>query len=263
MSDVISRVSFSRLQDFEKCKYMAKLKYIDYIPEPARPLPKGKTEHANVRGNRVHDAAELFVQGGVELIEELEKFSDEFHHLRDEYEAGRVKLEGEWAVDINWSPVAWKSHDAWARMKLDALHFSEDGKSAIVIDYNTGSKNGNEVKQTEQGQVYQLATFLRFPEIEHITVEFWYTDQKEVMRQEYSRQQGTSYFAKYNDRFLAVTSAVDFPPNPNAFSCKWCPYLGNECKAGVKPQVKATKKSSTYLAEARKARKVAMEKMNK
>jgi hypothetical protein len=48
--DRISKVSFSRLQNFEKCKYLAKLMYIDRIPEPERPLPPGKTEHANDRG---------------------------------------------------------------------------------------------------------------------------------------------------------------------------------------------------------------------
>lgn len=257
----IERVSFSRLQDFEKCKYLAKLKYIDKIPEPARPLPKGKTEHANDRGNRVHDAAEMYVKGGVELIPELEKFKDKFFELRDFYADGRVKLEGEWAVDINWTPVAWESHSAWARMKLDALVFSEDKKSARVIDYKTGKRIFNEIKHTEQGQVYQLATFLRYPEIEHITVEFWYTDLNETDLKEYPRQQGTAYFDKYNNRFLAVTSETSFPPNPNAFSCKWCPYLDNECKHGVKPQKRTSKKKSkTFLAEAQAARKLAADK---
>ena len=32
--------SYSRLVDFEQCKLRAKLKYIDRIPEPARPLPE-------------------------------------------------------------------------------------------------------------------------------------------------------------------------------------------------------------------------------
>ena len=52
--------SYSRLADFEQCKLRAKLKYIDRIPEPARPLPPGKTEHANDRGTRIHDAGERF-----------------------------------------------------------------------------------------------------------------------------------------------------------------------------------------------------------
>lgn len=260
--NTINRVSFSRLQDFEKCKHLAKLKYIDQVPEPARPLPTGKTEHANDRGNRVHDAAEMFVQGGVELIDELEKFADRFYELRDLYKQNLVQLEGEWAVDINWTPVAWECHTAWARMKLDCLVFNSDRSHARVIDYKTGKRQFNEVKHTEQGQVYQLATFLRFPELQHITVEFWYTDLGEVDTKQYPRAQGISYFEKYNKRFLAVTQETEFKPNPNAFSCKWCPYLDGACKVGVKPNQAqiTTKKSKTYLAEVRAARKLAAEK---
>lgn len=246
----INKVSFSRLQDFEKCKKLAKLKYIDKVPEPDRPLPPGKTEHANDRGTRIHDAAELFVRGGVELIEELELFSEEFHELRDLFEEGRVQLEGEWAVDLDWNPVAWNSNDAWCRMKLDAMVLSEDGTHARVIDYKTGRRHGNEIKHTEQGQIYQLSTFLRFPEVQDITVEFWYTDQDETDIKRYTRAQGTSYFDKYNDRLLAVTNCVDFPPNPNAFSCKWCPYNGNECKEGVPSTF--NKRAKQRLAAAKK-----------
>jgi hypothetical protein len=239
--DTIKKVSFSRLQNFEKCKYMAKLMYIDKIPEPERPLPPGKSEHANVRGNRVHDAAEMYVRGGVELIPELEKFAHEFSVLRDLFEQGRVHLEGEWAVNLEWEPVAWASDDAWARMKLDALVISEDGKHARVIDYKTGRKYGNEIKHTEQGQIYQLATFLRFPDVQDITVEFWYTDLGETDVKKYSRMQGTQYFDKYNNRLLAISTCTDFKPNPNAFSCRWCPYNGNACEHGVstKPKQRA------------------------
>jgi PD-(D/E)XK nuclease superfamily len=229
---MIRTVSFSRLQDFEKCRYLAKLKYVDRIPEPERPLPPGKTEHANDRGTRVHEAAELFVRGGVELVQELREFRDDFEELRTMYAQGAVTLEGEWAVNRDWTPVAWGSHDAWCRMKLDAF-VQTSPTSARVIDFKTGKRYGNEVKHTEQGQVYQLATFLRFPELEEITVEFWYVDLNEKDIKNYSRTQGMAYFDKYDNRFSAVTTCEDFKPNPNAFSCKWCPYKGNACEYGV------------------------------
>jgi RecB family exonuclease len=232
MNPMIKTVSFSRLQDFEKCKYLAKLKYVDRIPEPERPLPTGKTEHANDRGTRVHEAAELFIRGGVELIKELDGFRPDYEELRTMFAAGAVTLEGEWAVDRNWTPVAWNSSDAWCRMKLDAFAQTSP-TTARVIDYKTGKRYGNEVKHTEQGQVYQLATFLRFPELEAITVEFWYVDIGEKDIKHYTRAQGAAYFDKYNNRFAAVTGCAEFPPNPNAFSCKWCPYKGNACEYGV------------------------------
>lgn len=117
-------------------------------------------------------------------------------------------------------------------MKLDAFAQTSP-TSARVIDYKTGKRYGNEVKHTEQGQVYQLATFLRFPELEQISVEFWYVDLGEKDIKQYSRAQGMAYFDKYNNRFMSITDCTDFKPNPNAFSCKWCPYKGNACEYGV------------------------------
>lgn len=220
------------MTDFEKCKYLAKLKYVDRIPEPARPFPAGKSEHANDRGTRVHDGAELYVKGGVELIKELAHLKPDFDELRSLYATGAVTLEGEWAVDHNWAPVAWKSDDAWCRMKLDVM-VALNSATARVIDYKTGKRYGNEVKHTEQGQIYQLATFLRFPELQHITVEFWYVDLNEKDIKQYVREQGMAYFDKYNKRLSAISDCEEFKPNPNAYSCKWCPYKGNACEFGI------------------------------
>jgi RecB family exonuclease len=252
--DTIDKVSFSRLQNFEKCRYLAKLMYIDKVPEPARPLPPGKTEQPNDRGSRVHDAAEMYVRGGVELIPELAKFKDQFDELRELYKLGQVHLEGEWAVNLEWEPVAWSSDDAWCRMKLDALVVSEDGGYGRVIDYKTGKRQGNEIKHTEQGQIYQLATFLRFPEITDLTVEFWYTDLDEVDVKNYSRIQGIQYFNKYNNRLLAISTATEFPPNPNAFSCRWCPYNSNACDFGV--STNPNRRAKDALRQAKKVNRL-------
>lgn len=215
--------SYSRLSTFEQCRLRAKLAFIDKIPEPERPLPPGKTEHANDRGTRIHDAAERFVRGGIELIPELKTFSEEFHKLRELYATGKVSLEGEWAVDKDWNPVAWMSSTAWGRIKLDA--FVRTSKTrAVVIDYKTGKRFGNEIKHAEQGQLYQLASFMRYPEIEHIDVEFWYTDQDEISHLSYTRDQGLRLFQQFHTRGMNMTTATEFPPNPNVFTCKWCPY---------------------------------------
>lgn len=228
--------SYSRLGVFEQCKFRAKLQYVDKIPEPARPLPEGKTEHANDRGTRVHEAAEIFVRGGVELLPELAKFESEFQRLRDLHARGQVSLEGEWAFDNQWNPAGWNDPRTWLRLKLDAMvRLSET--HAVVIDYKTGRLKGNEVKHAEQGQLYQLATFLRYPDIQTVDVEFWYTDLDELTRVTYTRAQGMRFLKSFELRGNAITDCLDFPPNPNMFSCKWCPY-GPEgtghCEVGVR-----------------------------
>lgn len=222
----------SKLADFEKCRYFAYLKHAERIPEPERPLPEGKTEHANDRGTRVHTAAELYVRGDGDFIPEMKNFQMEFERLRELYKVGAVSLEGEWGVNINWEPCDWKK--AWHRVKLDAM-VRMTRTHAVVIDYKTGKRFGNEIKHAEQMTQYQLNAFMRYPELETVTTELWYLDVNELARLHFTRNQGLRFKTKFHNRGLMITQATSFPPNPNVFSCRWCgygPWGTGHCKVG-------------------------------
>lgn len=107
---MVSSWSHSKLVDFEKCKKMFWLKHDQRIPEPERPLPPGKTEHANDRGTRIHDNCEQYVRGLTdELCPEAEKhFGFQLDLLRVLYADGLVSLEGEWGMSRDWTPHPWK-----------------------------------------------------------------------------------------------------------------------------------------------------------
>lgn len=270
--------SHSKLVDFEKCKKLFWLKHDQRIPEPERPLPPGKTEHANDRGTRVHQSCEDFVTGKIsELCPEADQhFGFHLDLLRTMYKDGLVSLEGEWGLNRDWASWAWggdwievedpkelglpikkvkalperglaevvyakgKQHflwePPWLRMKLDAM-VMHDETTATVIDYKTGRKFGNEVKHAEQLQLYQLATFLRYPKLETVFAELWYLDQNEITSQKFSRTMGLRFRDKFSKRGDALTSCTDFPANPNKFTCKWCqygPWNGGQCTVGVR-----------------------------
>jgi CRISPR/Cas system-associated exonuclease Cas4 (RecB family) len=231
--------SYSRLSKFESCKHHAKLAYVDKIPEPPRPLPPGKTEHANDRGTRIHDGGELFVKGGVELLPELTSFEEEFLRLRDLYKQGLVSTETEWGFDKDWGPVAWMSHDCWVRIKPDAFVMLEP-IFAVVIDYKTGKRYGNEVKHAEQMQLYVIAMFLRHPNLERVTVELWYTDLDELVPMQFTREAAMRLLAKWTKRGVAITTEEDFDPKPSTSNCKFCPYKPAEfggtghCSVGIR-----------------------------
>lgn len=231
----ISSWSHTKLVLFQTCKRAAYLKYDQRIPEPERPLPPGKTEHANDRGTRVHEDCERFVRGEQDDVcqEAANYFATELCLLRELYKEGRVSIEGEWGMDRNWEPTEWRS--AWLRLKLDAIVFHSETE-ATAIDYKTGRKFGNEVKHAEQLQLYQLVTFLRYPKLEKVTTELWYLDQDEVTRQTFTRAQGLRFKSNFDRRGLELTNATEFPPNPNVFSCKWCmygPWGTGHCEVGV------------------------------
>lgn len=218
--------SYSKLIDFEQCPYRVKLKHVDCIPEEKSP--------AADRGTAIHQMAEDFVRGKGRLVpSELIKFHDEFLVLRREFKAKNVSLEGEWGLDKDWLPCDYKK--AWLRMKADAVFFMSDTK-AIVIDYKTGKRFGNELKHGEQVQLYAIAAFILYPKLEEITVELWYLDIDELHSMTYTRMQALRYVQSYDKRFIKLTTAKDFPANPNVFTCKWCAYgpnKGRQCEFGT------------------------------
>lgn len=231
----IKGASFSRWDNFRKCRYRAKLLYVDRLDEPRPPLREGQTEYHNDRGQRIHEAAELFVRGGVELIPELEKFRAEFIRLRELFAQGAVSLEGDWAFDAEWLPVAWRSSNVVLRMKLDAF-VRVSPTRAVIIDYKSGRRSGNELKHSEQTQLYTVGTAMRMPELEEIDVELWYPDVDDLHRVHYTREQALRFFKTWNERVLEMHAETEFPPNPNKYSCQWC-YFGPKgsraCSVGV------------------------------
>jgi len=226
--------SFSSLSDFGRCPYYTYLKRVQKIPEPERPLPPGKLEHANDRGSRIHDSAELFVRGKAKFAPELRSFETEFLSLQSSFKAGKVSLEGEWGMSKDWEPADYKS--AWLRLKLDALYFISDTE-AVAIDYKTGRKFGNEVKHGQQLNLYQLVSFLRYPLLETLHTELWYLDQDEITSLTYRRSQGLRFRGNWDMRALTMVNTVDFRPKPNVWNCKYCMYGpkgSGLCTVGVK-----------------------------
>jgi RecB family exonuclease len=221
--------SYSKLLDFEQCRYRFRLKHIDKVPEE-------KHEAAD-RGTAIHTMAENFVLGKTKTLNaELHHFADDFIALRRMYVDQQVSLEGEWGFDKEWMPAAYRT--AWLRMKADAVAFKQKDH-AIVIDYKTGKKWGNEVKHGEQVQLYALATAIRQPEVKDVTVELWYLDKDELTTVHYTREHVMTFVKPFHNRAVKIDKAFDsnrFEPNPNQFTCQWCPYgpnKGKQCEHGV------------------------------
>jgi len=235
MTQHLTSWSFSRLTDFEDCKFRAYLKYIAKVPEPERPLPQGKTEHANDRGSRIHQLAEDFVNGKLKQDDvpfELNKFTVEFLHMRNLFNEGKVDLEHEWGMSREWEIAPWKT--AWNRSKLDAIVFTTP-QTAVVIDYKTGRRFGNEFKHGQQIQLYTLLAFLRYPELEEVTTELWYLDQDEIASMRMTRMQGLRFKHSFDQRGNRATTTTEFPPSPSIHTCKWCPYAeSGDCKSSAK-----------------------------
>ena len=161
-------------------------------------------------------------------IAERKRAEEHINILKALYPTGRVLMEDMWLFNNAWEPLSpyierW-SKEIWVRIMLDVCVFSPDGKTAIVIDYKTGKRYGNEVKHAEQTQLYALAVLLRFPEVEYIITELWYTDQDEMATMRFTRKQGMRYLKNWNNKMIKMTTAVEFPVKANMYTCNYCPF---------------------------------------
>lgn len=222
----ITSWSFSALQVFESCKYHSKLARLDRVPDLQ---PKTAAD----RGTAIHLEAEDYVCGKSPLTHNLRFFKDDLTALAAHYAAGRVVCEQEWGFDKSWALADWKS--AWLRLKCDAVCFL-DPSHAVVIDYKTGKRFGNEIKHSEQLQLYAVTALIRHPDVEQVTCELWYFDQNELASFTMKRSQLPKYLRLFDKRGIAMTTETEFKPNPNIHSCRYCPYHPDkqgDCKFGV------------------------------
>jgi RecB family exonuclease len=225
--------SFSRLSLYESCPYRAKLQYIDKIPEPERPLPPGKSEHANERGSRIHEQAEHYITNRVtDLAEELLHFRIELDHVREiqAEDESRVSAEGMWCFNDAWDSVAPDDYDnVWLRVIIDALVWLSPTE-VVVIDFKTGKRYGNEIKHGQQMTLYALAVAMKYPEVETIHTELWYLDLNDLAYQRYTKDQALCFLKNFNMRALTLNEDTEFKPKPNKSSCMFCPYGGTDNK---------------------------------
>lgn len=207
--------SITSIHNFRKCKLFYKLKHLDYVPE-------GKKSDAAERGTFLHGEAEHFVMGTKALHPELNSFNYELHVLRGLYAEGRASLEGDWGYTNDMIATPWKQR--YVGMKLDAIAFSEDKTYAVIIDYKTGRKHGNEIKHGEQLQFYAVGAFNRYHELEELTAELYYIDQDDITKVRFTRPQAMRFMPRWQKEMATIDATKEFPASPNIISCKWCPY---------------------------------------
>jgi len=208
--------SYSRLKSFEECPYKVYIASVKKIQEP-----QGA---AAARGEAIHLLGEAFVKGETDVVpKEYNFFEVPLRRARELFAEGKAEVEGEWGFTIDWVPTGWMNGDCWARIKLDLIMF-ESATSAIVVDYKTGKKIGNEIAHKQQGLLYAIGSFLRHPDLEFVRVEFWYLDQNEYMIASYSRADALRWLQSFNRRGMALTTNEDWKPTPSPSACRWCSY---------------------------------------
>jgi hypothetical protein len=195
------------------------------------------------RGTQIHTEAENFVRGEGDFTKHLAKFATYFDECRTLFFNNKMVIEENWGFTKDWMVTGWFDDNIWMRMKLDNfIDVATDDKTGVVVigtatDYKSGKKFGNEVAHNQQGQIYVLGSFLRYPSLEVCNIDFKYLDHGLETRKTYTREKAMKFFPSWDKRLKAMTSATTFPPKPNKINCMWCPFGPNKgdgsCEWGV------------------------------
>lgn len=214
----VKRWSYSALTEYETCPYRTYLKRVQRSPEP----PRDET-HPAERGNRIHAEAEAYIRGEGAVTKDLRKVAEALDEARAEFAEGRVEVEEQWGFTREWESVGWDHSQCWALVKCDVvIHRSPEVLE--IWDWKSGKSFGNEVKHTQQMQLYGLAGFLRYPDVSIVKVALQYLDEGKTKPKTYDRTMVPGFLPRWEQRANRLTNALVFPPKPNKGRCKYCPY---------------------------------------
>lgn len=234
--------SFSRLTIYESCPKQA---YISFVEKRKQPEPPEGVIPPGVRGDLIHKALEAYVRGERDdMIAPLDKKDTkvkvrrEIEQYREWFPKGNVSIEEEWAFDAEWQIVGWFDKNVALRVKLD-VGVNHGNGLYEVVDYKSGKRFGNEVKHSQQGLLYAIATIMRFPDAENVVVKFIYVDQDQIVARSFTRAALVRLVPSWDNRFQAMRIAVAFPPKPSKIHCRFCPWApkvnggDGSCESGV------------------------------
>ena len=196
--------SFSSLMNYERCPHSVEPGSKDY----SQPRPE-----AAHRGIDIHKEIEEYLSN-FRLNDVPEpKFGLPFKALAIQ----SPKCEEKWVLNDKWYP----KEPAWLRCQIDA--YVKDEGTIIIYDWKTGKRDGNEVKHTQQMQLYLCVATIIFPTIQNFTSQLWYIDQgKIVSGKTYTKDQLNPIAQRWDKRGKRMTSDTEFIAKPSKSNCRFC-----------------------------------------
>lgn len=201
----VTNWSLSALQLYEQCP-------LKYMKE--RLTGRARTSSpALERGIMIHAKLEHYLKGNIKgMPKELLKLETEIKNIKK----AKPTIEEEFVFDVNWKPVkvknAWKSKKAWVRGKSDIR------VDNFIVDLKTGNYYP---KYIEQAELYALFTFILYPDMKEIDVEFWYSKTGDVITYTFLRSMMKNSIEMWNGRVKKLFKETKWLPTENQY-CNWC-----------------------------------------
>lgn len=210
--------SHTMLELYLNCPYSALLR-VRNAKSGVKPAPNPFAE----RGINLHDWIEKYIKGDLKILPaDVKNHREYIEKAKELYESGIVmQLEMPWFFDREYVPCEKK--DRRIMVKQDLFYFT-GANSAVLDDWKTGKRDGNEAKHARQIKRYVIAAFMRFPELEYVEGSARYLDKNDIFTRGYTREQAMAFFKTEENllrRFFHDTKCM---PKPNRINCKGCEY---------------------------------------
>lgn len=210
-------LSYSRLNTFDTCPRRFLLEYIALN----RPSSSELQNSFGREGSEKHKELELYLTSDAALPDWVPvEFRERIISLKTEGFAS----EQEMAFTVDWKPCAWDDPDAAWRVKIDASKVILP--VAQVKDFKTGKiKMSHWLAQLE---IYAIAMFLTYPEVEVVEAELWYLFHNHRSFATFYRGGLKRLMAKYDGKRAKIEAKVAdadpnkaFPKQPSGL-CEYC-----------------------------------------
>jgi hypothetical protein len=210
--------SLSRLKTFETCHAKYDYRYNLKIPD------NGGSSAAQ-RGIDIHAGIEKSIKDRITPVPEEASFvGDTIRSLQ--YAGVEHRAEFDLKLDKDWKQVI--TGDYWFHGIID-LYVRTSPTTASFHDWKTGRIYPD---HDEQKELYALALFCAYPELEEITSHFDYLDQRKSITRTFHPYMVPAAKERWSRRVGRMQSATEFIPTPG-YLCRWCGFSkakGGPCR---------------------------------
>jgi hypothetical protein len=244
----ITSWSYSRYKDYKNCPLMAKFKFVDKVKvEDTRAQAGGASMHELASEWATKKTSKGLPSKMKKIPAELKAFAEEFDELRNsklaviaESDPDPFKMPGKavfakfaWGITRDWVLCDFFDKErVWCRLKIDTHTWNHETKTVRVIDYKSGRIYPDDHK--DQADLYAIGAFIKYPDALRVRMEFWYTDQQQLVPYEYLRKALPLLQKKWTAKVVPMLADTRFAAKPGRH-CTWCGYgvsKGGTCEHG-------------------------------
>lgn len=213
--------SYSRLSSYERCPKMFHhhniLKDVPFIENEA--MKNGRNMHTILENQVQHEINNTATYNP--QIDHVKPLITNFVRMHDK----KVKTELQLAFTRDLEVCSWFSKTAWFRSIFDAIGIK--GKKASIIDWKTGQVR----KDVDQLDLFTLAAFLKWPQVEEVSTALVFIDHKVVTPARVTtRDQYPHLLRQFEDRSEMIQISAEkneWVASPGSW-CNWQCLLNNQ-----------------------------------